>query len=63
MRNGFSTASAMTAATAFMIAPITNTACQLPVAAISTLPSGTSSEAVPLAVYSNPALVVAYCEP
>ena len=50
VRSGFSTANAMIAATAFMIAPITNTACQLPVAVISMLPNGTSSEAVPFAV-------------
>ena len=35
----------------------------LPVAVISTLPSGTKSEAVPFAVYSRPALVVAYFVP
>ena len=40
-----------------------NTACQLPVAAASTLDSGTSSDAVPFAVYSRPALVAAYLEP
>ncbi len=49
-RSGRSTASAMTAAMAFMTAATRNTACQSPVATISTLPSGTSSEAVPLAV-------------
>ncbi len=48
-RNGFSTASAMTAAMAFMIAATTNTVCQLP-PADRTLANGTSSEAVPLAV-------------
>ncbi|MNF14042.1 hypothetical protein D3C80_2161010 [compost metagenome] len=35
------------------------TACQLPVAAVITLENGTSSAAVPLAVYSRPALVAA----
>jgi len=36
---------------------------QPPVSTTSTLASGTSSDAVPFAVYSRPALVVAYLTP
>ncbi len=62
-RIGLNTNHAISAATAFMMLATMNTACQLPVAAASTLDSGTSSEAVPLAVYSRPALAAAYFEP
>src|ERR1043166_2675783 len=48
--SGLSTTSAMTAATILRIAATTNTACQLPVAVVSTLESGTSNDAVPFAV-------------
>src|SRR3569833_2047487 len=60
---GRSTNQASKAATAFMMLATMNTACQLPVAAVSALDSGTSSAAVPLAVYSKPALAAAYLEP
>src|SRR6266496_3866124 len=40
----------ISAAAIFMTAAITKTACQLPVAAVSTDDNGTSSDAVPLAV-------------
>src|SRR5690242_6489869 len=53
-RNGLSTVGAMIAATMFRAAAIMNTAVQLPVALINTLPSGTRSDAVPLAVYNRP---------
>ena len=46
-----------------MIAATQRTATQLPVDALSTLASGTSSEAVPLAVYRKPLLAAAYFEP
>lgn len=49
-RIGRSTNHASSAATALMALAITNTACQSPATAASTLDSGTSSEAVPLAV-------------
>src|SRR5438876_8952988 len=62
-RIGFSTNHAISAAAAFISAATTNTACQVPVAATSKLESGTSSDAVPLAVYSRPALAVAYSVP
>src|SRR3569833_294184 len=60
---GRSTNQASKAATAFMMLATMTTACQLPVAAVSALDSGTSSAAVPLAVYSKPALAAAYLEP
>src|SRR6185437_13729000 len=50
MRIGFSTVRASKAAMTLRTAATTNTACQLPVAAVSTLARGTSSAAVPLAV-------------
>jgi|SRR6516225_380078 len=53
-RKGLSTVGAITAAMMFRTAAITKTAVQLPVADINTLPSGTSSAAVPLAVYNKP---------
>ena len=53
-RNGLSTAGAIMAAMMFRAAAIINTAVQLPVALINTLPSGTRSDAVPLAVYNRP---------
>jgi len=49
-RIGFSTNQASSAAMAFITLATMNTVCQLPVAAASTLDSGTSSDAVPLAV-------------
>jgi hypothetical protein len=49
-RMGLRTNQAMTAATAFMMLATTKTVVQLPVAAARTLPSGTSSDAVPFAV-------------
>ena len=49
-RIGRSTNHAISAATAFIKLATMNTVCQLQVAAASTLDSGTSSEAVPLAV-------------
>jgi len=48
-RIGLSTNQAISAAMAFMMLATMNTACQLPEAAASTLDSGTSSDAVPLA--------------
>jgi hypothetical protein len=45
-----SKASAISAAVAFMAAAMQKTRCQPPVADVSTLASGTSSDAVPLAV-------------
>jgi hypothetical protein len=54
MRIGFNTSNAMTAARMLKIAAKTNTACQLPVAVVSTLASGTNNDAVPFAVYSIP---------
>src|SRR5438045_5830110 len=62
-RIGRRTNHAIAAAAAFMMLATMNTACQLPVAAASTLESGTSSDAVPLAVYSRPALAAANFEP
>jgi hypothetical protein len=53
-RKGLSTVGAIIAAMMFRTAAITKTAVQLPVADINTLPSGTSSAAVPLAVYNKP---------
>src|SRR5262249_32497899 len=53
-RIGLSTRGAMIAATMFKTAAMMNTAVQLPVALINTLPSGTRSDAVPLAVYNRP---------
>jgi hypothetical protein len=50
MRIGFSTTSAMTAATILSTAATRNTTFQLPVATCSTFASGTRSDAVPLAV-------------
>ena len=49
-RIGRNTNHASSAASAFMTLATMNTACQPPVAVASTLDSGTSSEAVPLAV-------------
>src|ERR1700716_3587704 len=54
--------SASSAAVAFRATAITKTACQ-PYWEASMLASGTSSEAVPLAVYSMPLFVVAYLTP
>ena len=62
-RIGFNTNHASSAAAAFMTLATMNTACQLPVIAVSMLDSGTSSDAVPFAVYSMPALAAAYFEP
>src|SRR5438067_4937425 len=62
-RIGFNTNQAISAATAFMMLATMNTACQPPVAAASTLDKGTSSEAVPFAVYIRPAFAAAYSEP
>src|SRR5262249_16598276 len=53
-RTGRSPHSAMNAARMLRIAAITKTAVQLPVQLVSTLPSGTSSAAVPFAVYNRP---------
>src|SRR5665647_866916 len=50
MRIGLSTNSANKAARTLRTAATMNTACQLPVAVVSTLASGTSKAAVPLAV-------------
>src|SRR5882757_2762223 len=61
-RIGLITNSAISAAVALSATAITNTACQ-PYRAAARLASGTSSEAVPLAVYSMPLLVVAYLTP
>ncbi len=44
-------------------APVQSTATQLPVDAFSTLASGTSNDAVPLAVYMNPLFAPANLEP
>ena len=49
-RIGFSTKIASSAAATFIITAIVNTACQFPVIVVSTLPQGTRSAAVPLAV-------------
>jgi hypothetical protein len=49
-RIGRNTNHASNAAAMFMPAATMNTACQLPLAAVSTLESGTSSDAVPFAV-------------
>jgi len=54
MRKGLSTSGAMIAAMMLRTAAIIKTAVQLPVAVINTLPSGTRSAAVPLAVYNMP---------
>jgi hypothetical protein len=54
IRKGRSTRGAMIAAMMFRTAAIIKTAVQLPVADINTLPSGTKSAAVPLAVYNMP---------
>lgn len=62
-RIGFRTYHAISAAIALSTLPTMNTACQLPVAAVSTLDNGTRREAVPFAVYSKPALAAAYFEP
>src|SRR5450759_3325286 len=51
------------AAAMLMNAATQSTATQLPVYAVSTLASGTSSEAVPLAVYKKPLLAAANFEP
>jgi hypothetical protein len=59
-RRGLRTNQAISAATAFMRLATTKTAVQLPVEAARTLPSGTSSDAVPFAVYSIPAFAAAY---
>jgi len=53
-RIGRNTTTAMNAAIMLRIAAITKTAVQLPVQVVSTLPSGTSSAAVPFAVYNKP---------
>ena len=49
-RIGLSTNHPISAAAMFITAATTNTACQLPVLATSTLDNGTSSDAVPFAV-------------
>src|ERR1051326_8129402 len=54
LRSGRSTSGAITAATTFIIAATTKTAFQFPVTEVSTLASGTRSDAVPFAVYSMP---------
>src|SRR5262249_38678804 len=54
VRMGLSTVKAMTAALKLRIDATQNTACQLPVADVSTLAKGTRREAVPFAVYSIP---------
>jgi hypothetical protein len=51
---GLSTNNAINAAAMSSNAARKNTACQSPVAAVNTLVKGTSSEAVPFAVYSMP---------
>ena len=53
-RIGYSTNIASSAVRMFTAAATYSTASQLPVASRSTLPSGTSSAAVPFAVYSSP---------
>jgi hypothetical protein len=58
-RIGRSTNHASNAAAMFIPAATMNTACQLPVAVVRTLDSGTSSDAVPFAVYSVPAFAAA----
>ncbi len=62
-RIGRNTNQARIAAMAFITLATMKTACQLPVAVASTLDSGTSSDAVPFAVYSSPAFDAAYLEP
>src|SRR5882672_7024555 len=61
-RIGLITNRAINAAVALSATAITNTDCQ-PYLVATMLASGTSSEAVPLAVYSMPLLVVAYLTP
>src|SRR5438045_9566910 len=63
LRMGFRTAMAISAATMLSVAAVMNTPCQFPFAATMTLDGGTSSEAVPFAVYMRPVLVVAYVPP
>src|SRR6478609_10533810 len=58
-RIGLNTNQASNAAAMFIAAATMNTACQLPVAVVNTLDRGTSSDAVPLAVYSSPAFAAA----
>jgi|GraSoiStandDraft_25_1057303.scaffolds.fasta_scaffold125963_2 hypothetical protein len=50
MRSGFNTTSARRAAMTLRADAVMNTAVQLPVAVVSTLPKGTRRAAVPLAV-------------
>src|SRR5207302_1334463 len=63
LRRGFRIATAISAARILSVAAVMNTPCQFPFAATITLASGTSSEAVPFAVYMRPVLVVAYVAP
>src|SRR6266436_6831261 len=62
LRMGFRIKMANSAARMLRTAAAMNTVCQFPLAAM-TLVSGTSSAAVPFAVYMSPVLVVAYVAP